>query len=54
MIVNLEAWKQLKESIEKHTKEDSNITDIIINYQVKKMGNVKNFLKLDIKIENND
>tara|TARA_R110000744_G_scaffold187968_3_gene307316 strand:- start:244 stop:396 length:153 start_codon:yes stop_codon:yes gene_type:complete len=39
----------IKESIEKYTQEDSQITDVIINYQVKKNPSQQNFLKLDIK-----
>ncbi len=35
MIVNEAAWKKLKKQIEFHTEQDSEITDVLINYQVK-------------------
>jgi hypothetical protein len=47
MIVNEAAWKQLKEQIEYHTKSDTSISDISINYQVKKAKN-RNYLRLNI------
>jgi len=53
MKVNEEAWRQVKEAIEKHTNEDDMITDVSINYQVKDLGTTKNYLKLDIKLYKN-
>ena len=50
MIVNEAAWEKLKKQIEFHTEQDSEITDVHINYQVKKRKN-KNYLKLNITIE---
>tara|TARA_R100000935_G_scaffold32482_1_gene53015 strand:+ start:6339 stop:6488 length:150 start_codon:yes stop_codon:yes gene_type:complete len=38
----------LKKAIEKHTEQDPNITDVIINVQLKETDN-KNFLKFNIK-----
>jgi len=34
-MINTEAWDKLKKQIEYHLKQDSNLTDIRINYQVK-------------------
>ena len=45
--VNQAAWDRLKLQIEYHIKQDPNITDVKINYQLKaqKFG-TKNFLNL--------
>ena len=50
MKVSREELLYLKQQIEKHTSTDPSITDVIINYQVKKTEGAKNFLKLDINI----
>ena len=50
MIVNEAAWEKLKKQIEFHTEQDSEITDVQINYQVKEKKN-KNYLKLNITID---
>jgi len=50
MIVNEAAWEKLKKQIEFHTKQDIEITDVQINYQVKEAKN-KNYLKLNITID---
>ena len=50
MEVNEAAWEKLKKQIEFHTEQDSEITDVQINYQVKETKN-KNYLKLNITIE---
>jgi hypothetical protein len=49
--MNKEAWEKLRAQIEFHLKDDENITDIRINYQLKipKYG-TRNFLDLSIKI----
>ena len=47
MIVSEAAWKRLKEQIEYHVKADSSISDISINYQVKKAKN-RNYLRLNV------
>jgi hypothetical protein len=39
---------ELKRAIEKHSQQDPNITDVIINVQLKETDN-KNFLKFNIK-----
>ena len=49
MIVNEAAWQKLKKQIEFHTQKDSEITDVLINYQVK--PGKKNYLKLNITID---
>ena len=49
MIVNKAAWEKLKKQIEFHTEQDSEITDVQINYQVK--PGKKNYLKLNITID---
>ena len=50
MIVNEAAWEKLKKQIEYHTEQDSEITDVQINYQVKETKN-RNYLKLNITID---
>ena len=50
MEVNKAAWEKLRKQIEYHTQQDSEITDVHINYQVKERKN-KNYLKLNIKID---
>ena len=50
MIVNEAAWEKLKKQIEFHTQQDSEITDVQINYQVKETKN-RNYLKLNITID---
>ena len=49
MIVNEAAWEKLKKQIEYHIQQDSEITDVLINYQVK--PGKKNYLKLNITID---
>ena len=49
MIVNKAAWEKLKKQIEYHIQQDSEITDVLINYQVK--PGKKNYLKLNITID---
>ena len=49
MIVNEAAWEKLRKQIEYHTEQDSEITDVLINYQVK--PGKKNYLKLNITID---
>ncbi len=49
--INDSAWDKLKKQIEYHLKQDSNLTDIRINYQVKipKIG-TRNYLGLSVTI----
>mgnify|MGYP003651852769 CR=1 FL=1 len=49
MIINTKELIFIKESIEWYTNADPEITDVIINYQVRKNALRKNFLKLDIR-----
>ena len=49
MQVNKSAWDELRKQIEYHTEQDSEITDVLINYQVK--SGKKNYLKLNITID---
>ena len=49
MEVNETAWEKLKKQIEYHTTQDSEITDVQINYQIK--PGKKNYLKLNITID---
>ena len=51
MTVNNEAWEKLKKQIEYHLKEDSNLTDIRINYQVRIQNRgTRNYLGLNVTI----
>lgn len=50
-MINDAAWEKLKKQIEYHLKEDSNLTDIKINYQIKKPKyGTKNYLNLSVSI----
>ena len=52
MKLNNAAWQQLKDRIESFLEYDPNITDVMINYQIKIVDKgLKNYLKMDIKIE---
>jgi hypothetical protein len=51
MKVNQTAWDNLKKQIEMHLKEDPNLTDVAINYQVKiPTFGTRNFLNLNVSI----
>jgi hypothetical protein len=49
--INDSAWEKLKKQIEYHLEQDSNLTDIRINYQVKipEIG-TRNYLGLNVNI----
>ena len=49
MRVNEAAWEKLRKQIEYHIQQDSEITDVHINYQVRQ--GKKNYLKLNITID---
>tara|TARA_R100001198_G_C5038753_1_gene100624 strand:- start:2 stop:157 length:156 start_codon:yes stop_codon:yes gene_type:complete len=51
MRVNESLWDALKSTIEMHTEQDHNITDVLINYQVKETDSIKNILKLNVTID---
>ena len=38
-------------TIEMHTNQDHNITDVLINYQVKENNGIKNIIKLNVTID---
>ena len=49
--INNSAWEKLKKQIEYHLEQDSNLTDIRINYQVKiPARGTRNYLGLNVKI----
>jgi hypothetical protein len=51
-MINTEAWNKLKKQIEYHLKQDNNLTDIRINYQVKiPERGTRNYLGLNVKID---
>jgi len=50
MKVNEAAWNDLKKLIEYHTGNDSNITNITINYQVKEVKDNKNYLQINVTL----
>tara|TARA_R110002012_G_C11266126_1_gene568762 strand:+ start:20 stop:184 length:165 start_codon:yes stop_codon:yes gene_type:complete len=46
------AWSEIRKVIEGHLEQDSNITDVLLSYQVKESKyKVKNILKLNVTIE---
>ena len=49
MKIGEEIWKELKSEIERLLTKDSNITDLIINYQIKKTKVEKQYAKIKIK-----
>jgi hypothetical protein len=51
MKVNNSLWDALKSTIEMHTEQDHNITDVLINYQVKENNGIKNIIKLNVTID---
>ena len=51
-MISIEAWDKLKKQIEYHLKQDNNLTDIRINYQVKiPERGTRNYLGLSVKID---
>jgi hypothetical protein len=52
--INSEAWEKLKKQIEYYWEQDSNLTDVTINYQLRvpKVG-TRNYLKLGVTLDNN-
>ena len=49
--INDSAWDKLKKQIEYHLEQDSNLTDIKINYQVKiPERGTRNYLNLNVTI----
>tara|TARA_R110000823_G_scaffold302597_1_gene423852 strand:- start:313 stop:492 length:180 start_codon:yes stop_codon:yes gene_type:complete len=51
MKVSEVAWSNLKKQIEMHLKEDPNLTDVKINYQMKiPTFGTRNYLNLNVSI----
>lgn len=51
--INDSAWDKLKKQIEYYLEQDSNLTDIKINYQVKiPERGTRNYLNLNVSINN--
>jgi hypothetical protein len=51
--INDSAWEKLRKQIEYHLEQDSNLTDIRINYQVKiPERGTRNYLGLNVNINN--
>ena len=51
MKLNEVAWDNLKKQIEMHLKEDPNLTDVKINYQIKiPTFGTRNYLNLNVSI----
>ena len=50
MKLSEETWSQLKEEIETSITKDPNITDVIVNYQLKENNGTKNILTYSVKI----
>lgn len=50
MKISEETWSQLKEEIETSVSKDPNITDVIVNYQLKENNGTKNILTYSVKI----
>jgi hypothetical protein len=52
--INKEAWEKIKEQMEYYLEQDHNLTDVIINYQVKiPEAGTRNYLRLSITVDNN-
>lgn len=54
-ILDDKVWDDLRDTVELHLQADSNITDVIVKYQVKipKRG-TRNYITLNTKLENNE
>ena len=51
--INDSAWEKLRKQIEYHLEQDSNLTDIRINYQVKiPARGTRNYLNLNVSLNN--
>tara|TARA_B110000503_G_scaffold5963_1_gene8200 strand:+ start:113 stop:268 length:156 start_codon:yes stop_codon:yes gene_type:complete len=51
MVIGETLWSDLKTDIEKLLSKDSNITDVIISYQVKKTERGRHYANIKIKTE---
>mgnify|MGYP005828157603 FL=1 len=52
MNLSEETWSNLKDEIETSIDNDPNITDVIVNYQLKESKGTKNILTYSVKISN--
>ncbi len=50
MNLSEETWCNIKEEIEASISKDPNITDVIVNYQLKESRGTKNILTYSVKI----
>tara|TARA_R110000822_G_C15123920_1_gene474323 strand:- start:571 stop:729 length:159 start_codon:yes stop_codon:yes gene_type:complete len=48
MNLSEETWSNLKKEIETSISKDSNITDVIVNYQLKESKGTKNILTYSV------
>ncbi len=51
MNINKASWDEVREQIELSLQEDSNITNVIVNYQVKETSKSKNILTFNAIIK---
>ena len=51
MNINKASWEEVREQIELSLHEDSNITNVIINYQVRETSKSKNILTFNAIIK---
>ena len=51
MNINKASWEEIREKIELSLQEDSNITNVIINYQVRETTKSKNILTFNAIIK---
>ena len=51
MNINKASWEEVREKIELSLQEDSNITNVIINYQVREASKSKNILTFNAFIK---
>ena len=51
MNINKESWEEIREQIELSLQEDSNITNVIVNYQVRETSKSKNILTFNAIIK---
>jgi len=50
MNLSEETWSNLKDEIEASIDKDPNITDVIVNYQLKENKGTKNILTYSVKL----
>ena len=50
MKIDNKTWEDIRYTLELHLANDSNITDILIDYQLKKTSGVKNYLKINARL----